>query len=155
MRLPTNLLIALSLLVLAVVSEAAEARESGDARAESKQTAIKQSRPVIEFGHEGGNLRPYRVAIYADGRVKALKGAPSLKAQSVPAEKVTELVSRATDRKFWKRGRIEKRPALPDFGFAFVRVRTQSGRIIYHHGPQTGPLGEYYSALSDLVLAKP
>jgi hypothetical protein len=113
------------------------------------------SRPVIEFGHEGGNLRPYRVAIYADGRVKAMEGVAPLKGDFIPADKVKELLRKATDKRFWLSGPSRKRPALPDFGVVFVKTWTASGKIIYHKGAQTGPLAEYYSLLTDLVFQKP
>lgn len=122
------------------------------ATAREQRKAFRTARPVIEFGHEGGNLRPYRIAIYKDGRVVALKGVPALKTSSIPIEKLDELVAKATDPNFWKRGRIESRPTIPDFGFVFVRVRAPSGRTIYRHGAQKGPLGEFYSLLSGIVL---
>jgi hypothetical protein len=37
----------------------------------------------------------------------------------------------------------------------FVKVRTATGKLIYHHGAQSGSLGEFYTELSDLVLEKP
>src|SRR3954470_11918710 len=83
-------------------------------------------RPVIEFGHKGGNLRPYRIGIDASGLVKVLQGSPQLKAESVAPEKVQELLREASDDQFWKAGAAQDAEApkiLPDFGFVFVRVR--------------------------------
>jgi hypothetical protein len=146
------------LVPLAFVSTAGAVATQGSksATASSKPASVRHtSRPVIEFGHQGGNLRPYRVAIYADGRVEAIEGIAPLKGDFIPADKVKELVRKATDKGFWKSGPSKKRPALPDFGFVFVKVRTASGRIIYHKGAQTGPLAEYYALLSDAVFQKP
>ncbi len=135
---------------------AIQAKERREATGIKKATKARHAAPpVIEFGHEGGNLRPYKVGIYADGRVEPLRGLPSVTTNGVSAERVKELVRKSGDRTFWSRGSAQKRPALPDFGFVFVRVRTPSGRIIYRHGAQTGPLGELYSELSELVLSKP
>ena len=143
----------LLLLAFVVAGDARHDREPRDTT--SKASNTKQTeKPAIEFGHEGGNLRPYRVVIYRDGRVETKEGAVSLKVDSLPSDKVKELVSKASDRDFWKKGPIAARPSLPDFGFVFVRVRTRSGKTIYHHGAQTGPLDEFYSQLSDLVLEK-
>lgn len=113
--------------------------------------------PIIEFGHEGGNLRPYRIGIDAAGHIKVMKGNPQLKAQSIPAEQVQELLQKATDNSFWKGVPGSETPAsaLPDFGFVFVTVHSTKGKVTKHHGAQSGPLGEFYSTLSDLVLAKP
>lgn len=117
------------------------------------------SRPVIIFGHTGGNLRPFKVAIYADGRVSALEGAPPLAAKQIPAEKVTELVRQASDKNFWKprQGNESAQKVLPDFGFVFVEVRTQGrpSRFVKHNGRGVGPLGQFYQQLSDLVFTKP
>jgi hypothetical protein len=145
---------ALFLLALVGAGDARHVQQPTDTT--SKASNIKQTeKPAIEFGHEGGNLRPYRVVIYEDGRVKTKEGAVSLKVDSVSSNKVKELVSKATDKAFWKRGPIAARPSLPDFGFVFVRVRARSGKTSYHRGAQTGPLGEFYSELSDLILASP
>ncbi len=95
------------------------------------------------------------MAIYADGRVQSVEGVAPLKSDLIPPDKVKELVRKATDNRFWKSGLSKKRPALPDFGFVFVKVRTESGRIINHKGAQIGPLAEYYSLLTDLVFQKP
>lgn len=113
-------------------------------------------RPVIEFGHRGGNLRPYRIGIDASGRVKILQGRPPLKADSVPAEKVEELLREASDAQFWKTTAEDDAAAqkiLPDFGFVFVRVRTADGRRINHQGRASGPLGKLFDQLAELILA--
>jgi hypothetical protein len=155
MRLQTALLGIFLALAFAPTGAAVKVQGSKSATASSKPASVTHTpRPVIEFGHEGGNLRPYRVAIYADGRVEAMEGVAPLKGDFIPADKVKELVRKATDKGFWKSGPSKKRPALPDFGFVFVKVST-SGRIIYHKGAQTGPLAEYYSLLTDLVFQKP
>lgn len=143
------------LFALAVAGDARHVQERKDADQSTPLTIKRKSQPAIEFGHEGGNLRPYRVVIYRDGRVETKEGVLSLKVDSLPSDKVKELVSKAADRNFWKKGPIAVRPSLPDFGFVFVRVRTRSGMTISHHGAQTGPLGEFYSELSDLILANP
>jgi len=117
--------------------------------------------PVIEFGHAGGNLRPYKIGIDAAGQVRILDGGPQLKTQSIPVEKVRELLSEARNKRFWKSTSAEDRKAqnvLPDFGFIFVKVRAgshQSRRTIYRRGPEAGPLGRFYAQLSDLVLTQP
>ena len=113
--------------------------------------------PVIEFGHYGGNLRPYTIGIDAAGHVKVMKGNPRLKAQSIPVGQVQEFLQKATDKRFWQEvsGPATPTSALPDFGFVFVTVRTTTGKVTKHHGAQSGPLGEIYSKLSDLVLANP
>jgi hypothetical protein len=113
-------------------------------------------RPVIEFGHKGGNLRPYRIGIDAGGHVKVLAGRPQLKVESIPAEKVEELLREASDDTFWKTSAEEDAQAkkiLPDFGFVFVRVRAPGGRSIYHQGRYAGPLGRFYDQLSEFLLA--
>ena len=112
-------------------------------------------RPVVEFGHKGGNLRPYRIGIDASGQVKVLQGSPQLKAESIPAEKVQELVREASDDQFWKASAEEEASAqkiLPDFGFVFVKVRSAGHRVIYHQGRPAGPLGRFYDQLSELLL---
>ena len=111
--------------------------------------------PAIEFGHEGGNLRPYKIVVFEDGRIEVIDGSPALNVHSLSPEKVKDLVRKSTSKNFWKGLPIDKRPALPDFGFVFVKVRTPAGKIIYHHGAHAGRLGEFYSELSDLVLEKP
>lgn len=126
---------------------------------EAKDSVLKATpafRPVIEFGHQGGNLRPYRIGIDAGGQVKVLAGSPHLKADHIPAEKVQELLQMASDESFWKSTAADDARAqkmLPDFGFVFVRVHVTGQRAIYHRGRQTGPLGKFYTELSDLVLA--
>lgn len=122
--------------------------------AQSSAAGHRPAKPVIEFGHDGGNLRPYRIGINKTGRVKILMGAPSLKVEELPAEEVRILLRKASDKRFWKRPGDAKRPRLPDLGFVFVKVRDSRGKIIEHRGAQTGPLGEFYSILSELVLAK-
>ena len=156
MRLLRTFLTILILLAFVSTAGAAQTQRSKSATASSKPASVTHSsRPVIEFGHEGGNLRPYRVAIYADGRVQNLEGVAPLKGDLIPADRVKELVHKATDKHFWKTGPAKKRPALPDFGVVFVKVRTASGRIIYHKGAQIGALAEYYSLVSDTVFQKP
>jgi hypothetical protein len=115
----------------------------------------KAAQPAIEFGHEGGNLRPYKIAVFEDGRIEVIEGSPALKSHSISAEKIKDLVQKASHKNFWKSSHIDERPALPDFGFVFVKVKTASGRIINHKGAQIGPLAEYYSLLTDLVLQNP
>lgn len=155
MRSVRPLSILVSLAVLAIAGKV-EAQQSTNSTSNSNSPSVRDaSRPVIEFGHEGGNLRPYRVAIYADGQVVNLEGIAPLKGDLIPPDKVKELVRKARDKRFWKSGPSKKRPALPDFGFVFVKVRTASGRIINHTGAQIGPLAEYYSLLTDLVFQKP
>lgn len=119
-------------------------------------TTARTFRPVIEFGHKGGNLRPYRIGIDASGQVKVLEGSPQLKANRIPAEKVQELLQEASDKSFWESSSADDAQAqrvLPDFGFVFVKVRVTGRRLIYHHGRYAGPLGRFYTQLSDLVLA--
>lgn len=119
-------------------------------------TTARTFRPVIEFGHKGGNLRPYRIGIDASGQVRVLEGSPQLKADRIPAEKVQELLQMASDKNFWESTAADDAQAqkvLPDFGFVFVRVRAAGRRVIYHHGRYAGPLGKFYTQLSDLVLA--
>jgi hypothetical protein len=122
---------------------------------QSSSAAIQEMRPAIEFGHEGGNLRPYKIAFFQDGRVEAIEGAPSFKTRSISPDKVKELIAKASRKNFWTGSRTSKRPRLPDFGFVFVKVRTASGKTIYHHGAQSGRLGEFYSQLAALVLEQP
>lgn len=114
-----------------------------------------KDQPVIQFGHEGGSLRPFTIALYEDGRVEATKGAPPLKTNSISPDKVKELIAKASSKSFWKKSHIEERPTVPDFGFVFVKARSASGKIINHHGAKSGRLGEFYSELSDLVLKEP
>ena len=112
-------------------------------------------RPVIEFGHKGGNLRPFRIGIDESGRVKVLQGGPQLKVESIAAEKLQELLREASDDSFWKTSAAEEAQAqkiLPDFGFVFVKVRSAGHRVIYHQGRHTGPLGRFYDKLSELLL---
>ena|ERR1700720_2483590 len=141
------------LLVLVVTGHARQVQERS--RGQHSVKSNTKSQPAIEFGHEGGSLRPYRIVIYTNGAVEIKDGAPSLKVDSITTEKVQEVVDKASNRTFWKNGETVTRPSLPDYGFVFVRVRTRSGKTIYHHGAQTGPLGELYSELFDLVMAKP
>ena len=156
MRLLRPFLTILISLVLVSTAGAEQAQRSKSATANSRPPSVRHaSRPVIEFGHEGGNLRPYRVAIYPDGRVEAMEGVARLKGDFIPADKVKELLHKATDKHFWKSGPSKKRPALPDFGVVFVKIWSASGRIISHKGAQIGPLAEYYSLLSDAVFQKP
>ena len=159
MSIKAALLIALSCLAAVALSESAQAlpmkdKNSMQTRAANKRTA----QPVIIFGHTGGNLRPYKVAIYADGRVRALEGAPPLAARHIPAEKVTELLHQASNQDFWKPrdGNSSAEQVLPDFGFVFVKVRTpgRSSRFVNHSGRGVGPLGEFYQQLSDLLFTK-
>lgn len=121
--------------------------------AQSSAAGHRPVKPVIEFGHEGGNLRPYRIGISKTGRVEILMGTPSLRVAKLSADEVRTLLHNASDRRFWKRPGDNKRPRLPDLGFVFVKVRDSRGKIIEHRGAQTGPLGEFYSILSKLVLA--
>lgn len=145
-----------ALLTILVLLAAGRDAMSQSSRAVNEPAGVtKAAQPVIEFGHEGGNLRPYKVAIYADGRIQNLEGVAPLKDDLIPPDKLKELVRKARDKRFWNSGPSKKRPALPDFGFVFVKVRTASGRIISHKGAQIGPLAEYYSLLTDLVFQKP
>jgi hypothetical protein len=105
MRLSSVLL----LFALVATGDALHIHEQSDA-APSVPLRVKRKSPAIEFGHEGGNLRPYRVVIYRDGRVELKEGAVSLKVDSVPSDKVKELVSKGSDRGFWKKGPIAARP---------------------------------------------
>jgi hypothetical protein len=143
----------LAILVLPAAGRDAMSQSSRAANAPAHDT--KAAQPAIEFGHEGGNLRPYKIAVFEDGRIETLEGLPALKVDSISPDKVKELVHKASSKDFWKGSHIEARPALPDFGFVFVKVRTPTGKIINHHGAQSGRLGELYSQLSDLVLEKP
>jgi hypothetical protein len=119
----------------------------------------RAARPIIEFGHKGGNLRPYTIAIDEGGRVRVLAGAPPLKTHRIPAGKVQEIVNKARDDSFWKTGQTEaeQKPTLPDFGSVFIKVRVpgHTSRVIRREGAQVGPLGEFYQMLSDFVLATP
>lgn len=159
MSIKAALLIVLSCLITVAVSMPAQARPANDKTFPQMRAAHRRtSQAVIVFGHTGGNLRPYKVAIYADGRVRALEGAPPLAARRIPAEKVTELLDRARNKDFWE-SRDSNRGAeqvLPDFGFVFVKVRTQgrSSRFVNHSGRGIGPLGEFYQQLSDLLFTK-
>lgn len=158
----TNGFLAGLLITMAVTTVfAAEARQQADqAVVQGDPKANEVFRPVIEFGHGGGNLRPYKIGIDANGQVRILDGSPQLKTQSIPVEKVAEFLKEAVNKEFWRSSSVEDRKAqnvLPDFGFVFVRVRVpgHSRRIIYRHGPQAGPLGRFYAQLSDLVLTQP
>jgi hypothetical protein len=156
-----------SLLVALSISMAVITTLGVNAQQETNATAVKTPartgrgfRPVIEFGHEGGNLRPYRIGVDANGRVKVLKGSPQLKVRRISVEKLRELVSVASDKNFWEKSSAddaEEQKVLPDFGFVFVRLRQTSGspRTIYHQGQQAGPLGRFYTQLADLVLVEP
>ncbi|MGB9177640.1 MAG: hypothetical protein WCB68_00210 [Pyrinomonadaceae bacterium] len=159
MSIKAVFLILLSCLMVVAVTIRVQARPMKDKTFPQTRSARRQtSKPVIVFGHTGGNLRPYKVAIYADGRVSALEGAPPLDTKQIPAEKVTELVQQASDKNFWKfQGDQSAEKVLPDFGFVFVKVRTpaRSSRFINHSGRGVGPLGEFYQQLSDLVFIKP
>jgi hypothetical protein len=166
MRITVVLLMMLSILMAVPFNITARAGSAADmsswqtmAHSQMHPAGKRASRYVIEFGHGGGNLRPYKIAIAEDGRVKVLEGAPPLKTKHVPSEKVRELLSQAANEDFWnaKQREDEAKPVLPDFGFVFVKVRVQSqpSRVINKRGPQAGPLGEYYQTLSDLVLAQP
>jgi len=122
--------------------------------AQTYATSHRSFEPVIEFGHEGGNLRPYRIGISKDGRVKALNGNPLLKVEKLSRVQVRSLLHKATEGRFWKRPGDAERPRLPDLGFVFVRVHASGRRVVEHRGAQSGPLGEFYSILSELVLAR-
>jgi hypothetical protein len=153
--IPASLFL-LTLLVSWTTISAHEARDS--AMTLRPADARLAFRPVIEFGHEGGNLRPYKIGIDGNGRVKILAGNLQLKTQRIPVEKVRELVSLASDKGFWESSEAVETEApkvLPDFGFVFVRVRAAGRRVIYHHGRQQGALGKFYAQLSDLVLEQP
>jgi hypothetical protein len=153
--IPASLFI-LTLLVSWTTISAYEARDS--AMTLRPADARLAFRPVIEFGHEGGNLRPYKIGIDANGRVKILAGNLQLKTERIPAEKVRELVTLASDKGFWESSAADETEAqkvLPDFGFVFVRVKAAGRRVIYHHGRQRGALGKFYAQLSDLVLEQP
>jgi hypothetical protein len=149
------------LLVLTIFVGGVWAHEAKDsAMTSTLANASLAFRPVIEFGHQGGNLRPYKIGIDANGQVRILQGRPPLKAKSIPAEKVRELVNMASDKAFWESSSADEGEAqrgLPDFGFVFVKVHAAKGSqpVIYHHGRQAGPLGKFYAQLSDLVLAQP
>lgn len=152
-------LASLCLLTLLVSWAAIPAQEAKYSAMASTLTATTRLtfRPVIEFGHDGGNLRPYRIGIDANGQVRVLKGRPHLKTDHIPAEKVRELISLASDKSFWESSAADDAQTpqvLPDFGFVFVRVRSAGGHpAIYHRGQHTGALGRFYTQLSDLVLA--
>jgi hypothetical protein len=145
-----------ALLTILVLLAAGRDAMSQSSKAVNEPAGVtKAAQPAIEFGHEGGNLRPYKIAVFEDGRIEVIEGSPALKVRSISADKVKELVHKASSRTFWKGSHVEARPALPDFGFVFVKVRTPAGKIIYHNGAQSGRLGEFYSQLSDLVIEKP
>lgn len=156
-----KILLSTFLLVLTIFVGGVWAHEAKDAAMTSTHARASLAfRPVIEFGHQGGNLRPYKIGIDANGQVRVLQGRPQLKTREIPAEKVQELVSLASDKTFWESSSADEGQAqrgLPDFGSVFVRVRAAAGRqpVIYHHGRQAGPLGKFYAQLSDLVLAQP
>ncbi|HEV7374505.1 MAG TPA: hypothetical protein VGN95_07300 [Pyrinomonadaceae bacterium] len=156
-----KILLSTFLLMLTISVGGVWAHEAKDAAMTSTHAnAPLAFRPVIEFGHQGGNLRPYKIGIDASGRVRVLQGRTQLATNHIPAEKVQELVSMASDKSFWESSSAddaETKRGLPDFGFVFVRVRAAAGSqpVIYHHGRQTGPLGKFYAQLSDLVLAHP
>ncbi|MDT5122002.1 MAG: hypothetical protein QOC96_1484 [Acidobacteriota bacterium] len=158
MRMTTALLAVLSIAVLTTL-EAQAQQETKTTGVEIPAQVSRAFRPVIEFGHAGGNLRPYRIGIDANGLVKVLEGSPQLKAEHISAEKVRELVRMANNKKFWESSSAdtaEGQKVLPDFGFVFVKVRAAGRRrLIYHHGQATGPLGRFYTQLSDLVMAQP
>jgi hypothetical protein len=155
-----KILLSTFLLMLSICVGGVWAHEAKDSAMTSKlANAPLAFRPVIEFGHQGGNLRPYKIGIDANGQVRVLQGRPQLATNHIPAEKVQELVSMASDNSFWESSPADDAKAqrgLPDFGFVFVRVRAAAGShpVIYHHGRQAGPLGKFYAQLSDLVLAQ-
>jgi hypothetical protein len=162
MRVVKTILILLQLMVAVVTSGATKGETAQDKQGtngdEVQTEPARASGPVLVFGHKGGNLRPYTVAIYADGRVKALSGHPPLKTERLAVEKLRELLSKARDKSFWEAGAGEAQgqPRLPDYGFVFVKVRpTSSKRLIVHSGAQVGPLGEFYALLSDLIFTAP
>ena len=145
-----------ALLTILVLVASGRATRSQSSRAANKPAGVPQAaHAAIEFGHQGGNLRPFKIAIFEDGRIEVIEGIRTLKVQSLSPEKVNELVHTASNKDFWKGSHIAQRPALPDFGFVFVKVRTPAGKLIYHRGAQSGRLGEFYSELSDLVIEKP
>ncbi|MDT4897133.1 MAG: hypothetical protein QOH25_2210 [Acidobacteriota bacterium] len=153
------ILLSISLLMLTIPLSAIPAREAKDSAMTPLPADAKSVfRPVIEFGHEGGNLRPYKIGIDASGRVRVLAGRPQLKVERIAAEKVRELVSLASNKGFWESSAaddMEAQKVPPDFGFVFVRLRAATRRVIYHHGRQAGALGRFYTQLSDLVLVQP
>jgi len=154
MRNAISIIVVFTLTVLAGVVTAHGSKAGAKRRTRANERPA--FRPVIEFGHQGGNLRPYRIGIDASGRVKVLQGVPQLKVESIPAEKVSELVREASDEDFWKTNSADDEAAgkiLPDFGFVFVKVHASGRRLIYHHGRHTGPLGRFYTELSELILA--
>jgi hypothetical protein len=158
-----RIILSIFLLLLTTLGGGVWAHEAKEpAMTAAAANAGRAFRAVIEFGHEGGNLRPYKIGIDADGRVKVLEGGPQLKTRRISTEKVRELVLEASDKSLWESsaaaGAAATKKVLPDFGFVYIKVRAVDGRhsvVLDRHGQPTGTLGSFYEQLSDLVLAQP
>jgi hypothetical protein len=95
---------------------------------------------VIQFGQEGGNIKPFAVKIDASGTVTG--DAPNgIKSDRLSASTVQALIKLARAERFW---------SMPEFTGA-IRNPDAAARFITIHLP-CGQFAELYSTLSDLLI---
>jgi hypothetical protein len=112
--------------------------------------------PVIEFGQEGGNIRPYSLMINSDGEVTP-SGPVSSQINHISPLTIKALVQLATMGEFWKLPEFSGQNSLPDTGAKFVTIHLSCTRkqVTVRGNPTAGSFAEVYSLLSDLTQIRP
>jgi hypothetical protein len=108
--------------------------------------------PVFVFGHQGGNFRPSRVAIYSDGTITYQGGTPLSTSFKILPPAVLGLERLAQAEGFSTLPPLIKSPHwLPDFGNFFITVRAGcSGTVttVRAQGNVGGGFTELYDTLT-------
>ncbi|MDB4874655.1 MAG: hypothetical protein JWM41_1101 [Gemmatimonadetes bacterium] len=110
---------------------------SHHAAAQSRAAACGPVRPAdgaaIEYVREGGNIRPFTVALYADGTMRtgdtSVTQSAAAAAAHVDSTRVAALVHLARTSGFWRlpANPIHKPPRNPDAARYRISVRTTCG----------------------------
>lgn len=108
---------------------------------------------VIQFGQEGGNIKPFAVKIDASGTVTG--DAPNgIKSDRLSPSTVQALIKLARAEHFWSMPELTGGNTNPDVAARFITIHSlcATHHVVMRRGVNEWQFAELYSTLSDLLI---